>query len=95
MSDSEQSDDNIDLRIMTMMRQTLSAIAKDTVPPPGMKHPLSQDTIESIRQCLAVISRREHELGANNSARPRFVDEPQTSTVISLDSLLDAKKSKQ
>lgn len=91
MSDAPE-DDNIDLRIMVMMRQTLSAVARDTVPPPGMKHPLSDETIESIRQCLAVISSRERELAGDSSARPRFIDEPKTSSVVSLESLLKKDK---
>ena len=44
-----------DHRIMKMMRQVLSSIARDTVPPAGMKHPLSDETIQSIRECLSVI----------------------------------------
>jgi hypothetical protein len=79
-------------RIMVMMRQVLSAVARDTVPPPGMKHPLSDSTIQGIRDCLALISAREQELNIDldevNEARPRYVDEPQKSKVVSLDSIL-------
>ncbi len=87
------SDDNkvTEKRIMAMMRQVLSSVARDTVPPKGMKHPLSDPTIQGIRECLAVISARESELGVelgeSNTARPRFVDEPETSKVVSLDSI--------
>ena len=76
---------------MVMMRQVLSAVARDTVPPPGMKHPLTDSTIQGIRDCLALISARERELnialGENDEARPRYVDEPQTTKVVSLDSI--------
>ena len=80
-----------DYRIMKMMRQVLSSVARDTVPPAGMKHPLSDATIQSIRDCLSVISSREHELGIeigsnNNDHRPRFIDEPKA-PVVSIDSL--------
>ena len=78
-------------RIMIMMRQVLSAVARDTVPPKGMKHPLSDGTIQGIRDCLSLISAREHELsielGEGNDKRPRFVDEPETTKVVSLDSI--------
>ena len=78
-------------RIMVMMRQVLSAVARDTVPPPGMKHPLSDSTIQGIRECLSLISARERELnielGEDSEARPRYVDEPQTTKVVSLDSI--------
>ena len=93
MSEQQETDDkNIEKRIMVMMRQVLSAVARDTVPPPGMKHPLSDDTIQGIRECLAVISARERELnvelGEEEERRPRYADEKPTSTVVSLDSLL-------
>jgi hypothetical protein len=82
-------------RIMVMMRQVLSAVARDTVPPPGMKHPLSDSTIEGIRDCLALISAREQELnidlGEQSEARPRYIDDPQTTKVVSLDSITKNK----
>ncbi len=90
------SSENIDekekeIRIMVMMRQVLSAVARDTVPPKGMKHPLSDNTIQGLRECLSLISSRERELnielGSDSGARPRFVDEPETTKVVSLDSI--------
>jgi len=98
MSDEKDRDDKaMEKRIMVMMRQVLSAVARDTVPPPGMKHPLSDSTIQGIRECLALISARERELnidlGEDSGARPRYVDEPQTSKVIPLDSLTKTKPS--
>jgi len=80
-----------DYRIMKMMRQVLSTIARDTVPPAGMKHPLADETIQSIRECLSVISSRERELGievgsTDHARRPRFIDEPKA-PVVSIDSL--------
>lgn len=78
-------------RIMVMMRQVLTSVARETVPPPGMKHPLTDGTIQGIRDCLALISARERELnidlGEEQNARPRYVDDPQTSKVVSLDSI--------
>jgi len=80
-----------DYRIMKMMRQVLSSVARDTVPPPGMKHPLCEETIQKIRECLSVISSRERELGievgsTDHAKRPRFIDEPKA-PVVSIDSL--------
>ena len=78
-------------RIMVMMRQVLTSVARETVPPPGMKHPLTDGTIQGIRDCLALISARERELnidlGEEQNARPRYVDDPQSSKVVSLDSI--------
>ena len=98
MSEDNQADDRaMEKRIMVMMRQVLSAVARDTVPPPGMKHPLSDGTIQGIRECLALISARERELnielGEETEARPRFVDEAQTSKVVPLDALTKNKPS--
>jgi len=89
---SDQQDEKIqEKRIMVMMRQVLSAVARDTAPPRGMKGPLSDNTIAGIRDCLALISARERELnvdlGEQSQVRPRYVDEPETSKVVSLDSI--------
>lgn len=98
MSNDTDTDDKVtEKRIMVMMRQVLSAVARDTVPPPGMKHPLADSTIEGIRDCLALISARERELnidlGEESTVRPRYVDEVQTSKVVPLDSLTKNKPS--
>jgi DNA uptake protein ComE-like DNA-binding protein len=86
-----QAEKVMEKRIMVMMRQVLSAVARDTVPPPGMKHPLSDNTIQGIRECLALISARERELNIDldeeSQHRPRYKDEPKKSKVVSLDSI--------
>jgi hypothetical protein len=72
-------------QILVAMRKTLAAIIKDVTPPPGMKHPLSNDTIQDVRQCLALISSREKELAdaeGRGGERPYYVDEPQSATVV-------------
>ena len=85
-------------RIMVMMRQVLSAVARDTAPPPGMRSPLSDSTIQGIRDCFSLIAARERELneqlGEENLERPRYRDEPQTNKVVSLDSLTRNKDEK-
>ena len=90
-ANTELSEDQLNQRIMVMMRQVLSAVARDTVPPPGMKHPLQETTIQGIRDCLSLISARERDLniklGEDSAHRPRYVDEPKTSQVVSIDSI--------
>ena len=85
-----------DHRIMIVMRKVLSSIIRDTTPPPGMRHPLSDKTIEDVRQCLALISAREkelgEELGVKRGDRPYFVDEHQDAKVIPLHTLTGGKK---
>ena len=62
------------------MKLTLAGVIKDTATPHGMRHPLSDGTIEDLRQCLALISARERELalaaGQPIAERPHFTDEP-------------------
>jgi len=70
-------------RILRAVKMTLAGVIRDTATPHGMRHPLSDSTIEDLRQCLALISARERELAAEESqAKPRFADEPGAPTVV-------------
>jgi DNA uptake protein ComE-like DNA-binding protein len=75
-------------RILQVMRQVLTRVAKETYTRPGHRHPLSDDTVDDIRHCLGLITARESELhaaaGRERNARPRFIDEPQSSVVVPL-----------
>ncbi len=90
-TDSQIDEKAKEKRIMIMMRQVLSAVARETVPPAGMRHPLSDNTIQGIRDCLSLISAREQELNIEldeqNEARPRYADEAKTANVVSLESI--------
>lgn len=76
-------------RVLRMMKRVLTSVARDTATEPGLKHPLSEQTISEIRECLMVITVREQELAKefdrDTSARPRFIDEPKSEVVVSLD----------
>lgn len=80
---------NVEQRILRAVKSVLTDVVKDTATAPGLRHPLSDKTIENIRECLRLISTRERELveagGGNMSMRPRFVDEPSTTTVVPVD----------
>lgn len=96
MSDTKFSKEE---QILQMMRRVLTDVAKDTYTKPGLKHPLSEETIISIRDCLKLISAREAELaeaaGRPSQKRPRYIDEPPKSVVVQLDkSGLKKKKDK-
>jgi hypothetical protein len=73
-------------RILRAVKMTLASVIKDTATPPGMRHPLSDSTIEDLRQCLALISARERELaqaaGRAQNGRPRYADEPSKESVV-------------
>ncbi|UCC56545.1 MAG: segregation and condensation protein A [Gammaproteobacteria bacterium] len=75
-------------RILRMVKRVLTDVAKDTYTRPGYRHPLSDGTVNGIRDCLALISARETELaeeaGRPMKMRPRFVDEPRNSVVVPL-----------
>jgi hypothetical protein len=86
MADQEPSKEE---RILRVMKRVLTDIAKETYTRPGYRHPLSDPTIQGIRDCLSLIAAREAELaeaaGRPLNLRPRFVDEPKTSVVVKLD----------
>ena len=74
--------------ILKVMRKVLAQIIKDTTPPSrAMKHPLSDQTIEDVRQCLGLISSRERELADTAGIaqeRPYFTDEQRPADVVSI-----------
>lgn len=76
-------------RILAIVKKTLTEVAKDTYTPPDLRHPLSEQTINSIRECLSLISARETELsseeGQISTSKPRFIDEPQDTVVVKLE----------
>ncbi len=94
MSDSEPTPAlSRDEQILRVMRLVLTGVVRDTATAPGLRHPLRPETIEDIRQCLALISARERELaeaaGRPATVRPRYVDEPAApgETVIPVSSI--------
>ncbi|HYL90793.1 MAG TPA: hypothetical protein VEU32_18735 [Burkholderiales bacterium] len=76
MSETELSKEE---RILQAVKLTLAGVIRDTATPHGMRHPLSDATIEDLRQCLALISARERELahaaGRDANTRPRYRDQ--------------------
>lgn len=81
-------------RVLRMMKSVLTSVARDTAPRPGVRQPLSDNTIQGIRECLMLISVRERELGEANgrnmNARPHYIDEPKSEVVVPLN--IDAMK---
>ncbi|MCB1790943.1 MAG: segregation and condensation protein A [Gammaproteobacteria bacterium] len=72
--------------ILMVMRKVLAQIIKDTTPPSrAMKHPLSDQTIQDVRNCLGLISLRERELAdaaGLAQERPYFSDEKRAADVV-------------
>ena len=78
--------------IMLVMRKVLTSIVREVTPEhKGLQHPLSDQTIQDIRNCLGLITAREKELaeaaGRTAEERPHFTDEPQQSKVVSMNSI--------
>ena len=88
MSESDMSKEQ---QVLKMMKRVLTDVARDTHVKPGLKHPLSDNTIVGIRDGLALIAAREKELadeaGTPTDMRPRYVDQKPKSVVVSLDAL--------
>jgi len=80
MKNSSDSESYMEARILQAVKLTLANVIKDTATPHGMRHPLSDGTIQDLRQCLALISARERELaraaGKATDGKPRYADEP-------------------
>ena len=88
MSDSSSKE----REIMMVMRKVLTSIVREVTPEhKSLRHPLSDQTIQDIRNCLGLITAREKELadesGRTVEERPYFVDEPPKSKVVPISSI--------
>lgn len=79
MNDSESAanDGNrTERRVLSVMRDILTRVARETATTPGTRHVLTDETIEQIRHCLSLISAREMELAKDpdeiSANRPRY-----------------------
>ena len=72
--------------ILRAMRKTLASVIKDVTPKKsGYLSPLSDDTVDGIKECFTLISIRERELAEElgmNAAKPYYVDKVQSVTVV-------------
>ncbi len=89
---------NKEREIMMVMRKVLTQIVREVTPEhKSLKHPLSDRTIQDIRQCLGLITAREKELadaaGRTVEERPYFVDEPPKTKVVPITNLGKSKPS--
>lgn len=64
-------------RILRLMRKTLGSVVRDATPLGGRPNPLTESTIQDIKDCFALISERERELAEQldfDQARPYYRD---------------------
>ena len=57
---------SVEYRTLVVMRRVLSSVVREITPPPGMRHPLSAQTIEDIKHCFSLIAAREREIRSDN-----------------------------
>jgi hypothetical protein len=74
--------------ILRQMRKTLGNVVKDVTPLGGRPNPLSESTIQDIKDCFGMISAREKELAEAlnfDQAKPYYVDgETPSAKVVSI-----------
>jgi len=79
---------NKEQRILRQMRKTLGNVVKDVTPLGGRTNPLSENTIQDIKDCFGLISERERELAEAlgfDQAKPYYADgELPTAQVINI-----------
>ena len=88
------SEHKVEQQVLMVMRKLLGNIVKETTPPPGMRHPLSDNTIEDIKMAFSLIASRERELAdrANIAPeRPYYTDQEPSAKVVSMNSIGKAK----
>ncbi len=90
MADKDDKDEgqSLELRILIQLRQVLAAVVRDVTPAPGRRNPLSERTIEDVRDAFALIAARERELKgtSGNMDLPTFKDKGATTRIVSFDS---------
>lgn len=88
-------EDSKEYKILVTMRQVLSSVVREITPEPGFRHPLTEKTMEDVRQVFALIAAREREIteaaGMPSQHRPHFVDEPSKAKVVQLHGIGDKK----
>lgn len=72
-------------RILRAMRKTLGNVVRDVTPLGGRTNPLTNDTIQDIKDCFSLISEREKELAESlnfDQAKPYYQDGEQPNAKV-------------
>jgi len=81
------SENNKEREILMVMRKVISSVIREITPEAGMRHPLSEKTIQDVRMCLGLITARERELAEEAGVqmeRPYYIDEQPKAKVVSM-----------
>lgn len=84
-----------ELDVLVALRKVISSIVREITPDPGMKHPLSESTIEDVRQGFTLIAAREREisekLGKPSLHRPIYKGDTPKTNVVKMHGLKSSK----
>ncbi len=84
-----------ELEILVTLRKVLSSVVREITPDPGMRHPLSEATMEDVRQSFMLIAAREKEiceaLGKPSQHRPFYKDDKPKANVVKLHGMNSSK----
>lgn len=84
-----------ELDVLVVLRKVISGIVREITPEPGMKHPLSEATMEDIRQGFLLIAAREKEIseamGKPSLHRPVYKGDKPKTNVIKMHGLKSSK----
>lgn len=85
-----------ELDVLVTLRKVISSIVREITPDPGMKHPLSESTMEDVRQSFILIAAREKEIseamGKPSLHRPIYKGDTPKSNVVKIHGLKSPKK---
>jgi len=85
-----------ELDILVTLRKVLSGVVREITPDPGMRHPLSDATLEDVRQSFILIAAREKEvteaLGKPSLHRPMYKGDTPKTNVVKLHGLKSSRK---
>lgn len=84
-----------ELDVLVTLRKVISSVVREITPDPGMRHPLSEATLEDVRQGFLLIAAREKELsealGKPSLHRPMYKGDTPTTNVVKLHGLKSSK----
>lgn len=85
-----------ELDVLVVLRKVLSSVVREITPDPGMRHPLSESTLEDVRHGFLLISAREKEiseaLGKPSLHRPVYKGDTPKTNVVKMHGLKSSKK---
>ena len=84
-----------ELDVLVALRKVISGVVREITPDPGMRHPLSDKTMEDVRQGFILIAAREKEIteamGKPSLHRPQYKGDTPKTNVVKLHGLKSSK----